>query len=448
MTTTLGLCERYALRSGVLAVDLPDSRTRLLAPGNVETIGELRSTEAAALSALAQGGQSPDELSAAEQFVRRLDASGWLKRTVSWDDSPLYTLSPVRRPHPVAEPSRGELRLSRFAIVRPADSDGGVVVESPTAWCDVHIHSAAILAIVTGFDEATVELPTELVGRLRTDLCHAGLLVDGQAEQKFRTRQWSPHELVFHERSSINARTLAAPFGGTYWAEEHYESVPSRPDPFPGEPIPLPAADTARLRHDDATLTAVLEDRRSVRVHDDDSPLTVDQLGEFLHRCARGIPSSEQGGADWDRRPYPSGGGAYELEIYPVLPHVQGAEAAMYHYDTEAHALRPVCDLTAAGARLLLHSATAAAGITHPPQALLLISARVGRVMWKYEQMAYSLVLKHVGVLYQTMYCVATAMNLAPCALGAVHADGFAEASGRDPLVECAVGGFLLGSRA
>jgi len=61
--------------------------------------------------------------------------------------------------------------------------------------------------------------------------------------------------------------------------------------------------------------------------------------------------------------------------------------------------------------------------------------------------MAYALVLKDVGVLLQTFYLVATAMGLAPCALGGGDSDLFARASGLDWLVEGAVGEFVLGSR-
>jgi SagB-type dehydrogenase family enzyme len=68
-------------------------------------------------------------------------------------------------------------------------------------------------------------------------------------------------------------------------------------------------------------------------------------------------------------------------------------------------------------------------------------------MMWKYESMAYAATLKHVGVLYQTMYLVARAMGLAPCALGGGNADGFAAAAGTDPYVESSVGEFVLGSR-
>jgi SagB-type dehydrogenase family enzyme len=68
--------------------------------------------------------------------------------------------------------------------------------------------------------------------------------------------------------------------------------------------------------------------------------------------------------------------------------------------------------------------------------------------MWKYEGMAYATILKDVGVLYQTMYLVATAMGLAPCALGCGNADVFSQVAGLNPYEEGSVGEFLLGTRS
>ena len=79
---------------------------------------------------------------------------------------------------------------------------------------------------------------------------------------------------------------------------------------------------------------------------------------------------------------------------------------------------------------------------------MLLITARFGRVMWKYESMAYALVLKHVGVLYQTLYLTATAMGLAPCALGGGNSDAFCAAAGADYYEETTVGEFIVGRAA
>jgi SagB-type dehydrogenase family enzyme len=81
------------------------------------------------------------------------------------------------------------------------------------------------------------------------------------------------------------------------------------------------------------------------------------------------------------------------------------------------------------------------------PQIVLVTTARVQRLMWKYEGLGYAMILKNAGVLTGLMYLVATAMGLAPCALGAGDSAAFAAMSGLDPLVEPAVADFLLGSR-
>jgi oxazoline/thiazoline dehydrogenase len=86
---------------------------------------------------------------------------------------------------------------------------------------------------------------------------------------------------------------------------------------------------------------------------------------------------------------------------------------------------------------------------TIPPdevQVLIILAARYPRLAWKYESIAYALILKHVGVLYQTMYLAATAMGLGPCAVGGGNADAFARAAGTVYAAETSVGEFLLGS--
>ncbi len=62
--------------------------------------------------------------------------------------------------------------------------------------------------------------------------------------------------------------------------------------------------------------------------------------------------------------------------------------------------------------------------------------------------MAYSLILKHVGVAYQTMYLVATAMGLAPCALGGGNSALFCKVAGTEYWDESSVGEFFLGRPA
>ena len=56
-------------------------------------------------------------------------------------------------------------------------------------------------------------------------------------------------------------------------------------------------------------------------------------------------------------------------------------------------------------------------------------------------------ILKDLGGLFQNMYLAATAMGLAPCAIGIGNSDLFARATGIDYYAEGSVGEFVLGSR-
>ncbi|MBI1791869.1 MAG: nitroreductase family protein, partial [Acidobacteria bacterium] len=57
-------------------------------------------------------------------------------------------------------------------------------------------------------------------------------------------------------------------------------------------------------------------------------------------------------------------------------------------------------------------------GLFPLPQVLITLAARFPRIAWKYEGMGYRTVLLDAGAALQTMYLVATAMDLAPCAIG------------------------------
>jgi oxazoline/thiazoline dehydrogenase len=145
-------------------------------------------------------------------------------------------------------------------------------------------------------------------------------------------------------------------------------------------------------------------------------------------------------------RPYPGGGAIYELELYLTVKACQGIPSGFYHYDPEKHVLEKISDPTEA-MDALLKDAMDSTGTEEIPQVLITIAARFQRLSWKYESIAYSLMLKDVGALYQTMYLVATAMDLAPCALGGGDSDVFARAAGLDYYTETSVGEFLIGSK-
>ena len=196
------------------------------------------------------------------------------------------------------------------------------------------------------------------------------------------------------------------------------------------------------IRKHDPSFTSVLEDRRSLREHDQ-NPLTSGELAEFLYRTGR-VKETRTVQYEVAIRPYPSGGALHELEFYPLVNRCRGLSPALYRYDGGTHSLEYITGPTPE-TRQILTDGIRSCGMRGQPHVLILLAARFLRVNWKYESIAYSMILKNVGVAYQTMYLVATAMGLAPCALGGGSADPFCRAAGTRYWEESPVGEFMLG---
>jgi SagB-type dehydrogenase family enzyme len=253
--------------------------------------------------------------------------------------------------------------------------------------------------------------------------------------------QWEFHDLLFHSRSRVGRHTN--PSGGTFRFKGKIEPLPVVKPFISGDLINLYKPDLEQLKITDIPFTQVLENRKSIR-HWGESPITAEQLGEFLYRSARikEMFDSDYGGIS--TRPYPNGGAICELEIYPIIYHCQGLNVGLYHYRPDSHQLNYISEITPTVEMLLIDAAHS--GVEGIPPILLVISARFQRLAWKYESLAYALMLKDLGCLYQTMYLVATAMNLAPCALGGGNSDLFVKAVGCDYYAETSVGEFVIGS--
>jgi SagB-type dehydrogenase family enzyme len=171
------------------------------------------------------------------------------------------------------------------------------------------------------------------------------------------------------------------------------------------------------------------------------------RLGEFLYRVGRVHDLWQLGGATYALRPFPSAGALYELEFYVVARACTGVGAGLYHYAGDRHRLALVSEMTERVERLLSDAAMGM-GRRAEPHALIVLAARFPRIATKYGPLAYSLVLKNVGVAMQTMYLTATAMGLAGCAVGAGDSALFAQATGLPIEEETSVGEFCLGEPA
>ncbi|WP_405167285.1 SagB family peptide dehydrogenase [Nocardia sp. NBC_01499] len=447
---------RYALREGVTCLTTPAGALLLNPPRN-EKLSGLGSGQLQALRTLNQGPATVSELSAGSGtddvagLMDRLTDGGWLSVTVRDGGRNLYSIRPFGQPPPrPATRLPWRATLSKFAVLH-RDSDG-FVLEHPLSWCDVRIHDPRLLSLLDGFGAAESPLAMSIKSQLAADLHWCGFLVADpeEEEREFATHSWNAADLWFHRRSTLGERTVTWDhFGPTKWAKDSFPQPPARKTSYAGEPVSLATPDLAALRATDPTLTAVLEDRQSTRAFDDDNPITRAQLAELLYRTARtrGVRSAGPG-EELASRPYPSGGSVYELELYPIVRHADGLAPGMYHYDSFDHLLRPVADLDSPAVQRLLRATSATLAEGGEPQLVLLLAARAGRVMWTYEQVAYASILKHVGVVTQTVYLAATAMGLGACAQGFSDTAAFAAAANVNELTECAVGSIIVGSPA
>jgi SagB-type dehydrogenase family enzyme len=199
-------------------------------------------------------------------------------------------------------------------------------------------------------------------------------------------------------------------------------------------------------------LLDVLNERRTVRKYDRSS-LDLNSLSDFLYRCSK-VKTILKGQVLWGliltKRPYPSGGARYPLEIYPVNNKIPDIEKGIYHYDPLKHKLALI-NRNEGYRKKLNESILQRMGtlMNREPDVVFIITAIFARTMWKYKNIGLSLIMTDLGCLYQTMYLVATEMNLAPCPLGGtVYEELVRDWLNLDWFEESQVGTFLLGKKA
>jgi SagB-type dehydrogenase family enzyme len=428
-----------------------------------------------ALNRLAPPGLDPDRLGEPIQdsgdgalarwyyYLERLTRYGLLCYAVQADGTRLATLvavSPSFTSGPTRVVAGQRYVLSRFAYLRREGSE--TVLESPLAHARIVLCDCRAAALVAAL--AAPATTAELAGRVRSLevdavagvlalMLQAGILVEAGAEEQEPTLQtWEFHDLLFHARSRRGR--FDAAYGTTYRLADRVAPPPPLKPVMEGPAVELYRPDLDRLELDDPPFARVQAQRRSIREFDGARPITDRQLGEFLFRVGRVVGTREEDVStpsgpvrqEFAGRPYPAGGGLCELELYVAVQLCPPLAAGLYHYDPAGHRLIQLRERTPEVAALLRDAAESTSTPEDTLQVLVILAARFARVAWKYESIAYALTLKHVGVLYQTMYLAATAMGLAPCAIGGGDADLFARAAGIEYYAETSVGEFLLGT--
>ncbi|TXT39621.1 MAG: hypothetical protein FD135_2053 [Comamonadaceae bacterium] len=378
-----------------------------------------------------------------------------LRYTVAYQGQPLATLEPLAAAFqfaPVEATQR--YQLSRFACLRREGSD--TVLECPLGHARLVLHDARAASLVALLSQARTA--AELVA-LQPDLdeptvaafitllhnAHAALAVDADGNLPEDTdaalQQWEFHDLLFHSRSRAGRHD--APMGASSRFATRLRPLPAVKPPMSTRRITLEPPKESL----DRPFIEVIEARRS-HPQAGATPLRVAQLSALLYHAARIKTLHEPNPAQTQayaasKRPCASGGAMHALELYLTVTRCQGLAPGFYHYDPLAHALEHLAELGPDHQRML-QAACQASGTAQPPDVLISMAARFQRTSWKYQSIAYALILKDVGALYQQLYLVATALQLAPCALGGGDSDLFARLAGTDYYAETTVGEFSV----
>jgi len=473
-------CLRLGLREGMELLPAGEGCFRLQSFFGSLILKNITPGIREALTALTDGGATVDSLSdtvleadggpALARLYYYLDQLGGfcaLTHTAMDGETPIATIIATGRgyrftPRPI-EAAR-LYQLSRFALMRREQDK--LLLESPLGHGQVVLHdgrASALMAMLIeprkAADLAAIlpQLEPEAVDGCIQLLLNAEALTGYASGTSMSDEDndpalltWATHDLLFHTRSRFGRHT--GWFGASFRHAGRIPPAPAVKAKPEGETIVLYRPDMRAVTRTDPPLAAVMEARKSVYQYDL-RPITAKQLGEFLYRVARvreqasTIVEGPDGHAvtmEVTGRPYPNGGRSYDLELYLVVDRCDGLDSGLYHYDPLGHRLTRLRQRDEY-VEALLHYVTVAARGTQP-QLLIVMASRFQRVSWKYDAIAYATTLKHVGVLFQSMYLVATAMGLAPCALGSGDAELFAAAAGTDYRTETSVGEFMLGS--
>ena len=355
-----------------------------------------------------------------------------------------------------ARERHGRVRLSRFTVMRQEGNE--LVIEQPASNTVVYCIDPRVAMLAArlaagasvtelhdlGLDAEDVAriIACFVVGEIAQEVNSEGHLAE---EGDPRLRPWAWHDVAVHFRSRRGKHRYSA--HGSYHLSEKQAPEPGLKAPMSSSVITLPVVDIDALRATDASLTSVFEDRFAGRDYSE-QPLTLEQLSELLFRSSRVRWFSGQAEDlpyDHTSRPYPTGGATYDLELYITIAKCAGIESGFYHYDPDNHALEFLSPPSTATEQLLTDAHNATAGLASP-QVLITVASRFARISWKYEGMAYATTLRNVGVFYQTIWLIATAMGISCCPLGGGDTAAFAAASGLDPMLESNVGEVCLGA--
>ncbi len=142
---------------------------------------------------------------------------------------------------------------------------------------------------------------------------------------------------------------------------------------------------------------------------------------------------------------YPSAGGRYSLEVYPIIFNVKDLTPGLYHYYLKSHLLERL----PAKANFKLRSLNYFGNQSWVENSnlLLAISGVFFRNKVKYNERGYRHVLTEVGTLIQTIYLTCTALGIGCCPTGGYIDNGYNSLLDLDGIEESVIGVVAVGEK-
>lgn len=347
-------------------------------------------------------------------------------------------------------------RLSKFAFIRREGSH--FLLESALGEARILIYDQRILVLTSLLSTFTT---MEALNReehisastLETfiTLLHSGDFLEFEpvVNKSSPEELWNFHDLLFHTRTRYGRQNYN--LGATYrFINRILPKKANRGEVGALAEVYLSVPGSEEM-HLSKPLDYCMGQRHSTRTF---NGLDISLLSELLYRClrikgSRPYPVANAVGDTEEietlSAPYPSGGSMYELIFYLTIYECEGLEPGFYQYNAFEHKL---CLLQRKNkdTDIMMWYARACIGSEQLPPAVITFAADFERMFWKYENMAYAAILKNVGVVFQTLYLVATDLGLGACAIGNGNIETLSKLTKKTVLQESSVGEFILGN--
>lgn len=352
--------------------------------------------------------------------------------------------------------------LSSFCWIKLID--GKFVLQDPSQSSQLIVYDFECMRIISEISkDTTIENLINTFGEnnsaiissiiklmLTNNLLHLNRQISNQISCDVDINFWGFEDLLFHERSRWGPHNQF--IGANFPFAETMPAPSITPTIHSIKEVPLLGPHEEKLI--DQPFFEIILKRKSYHEFGN-KPVSLKNLGLLLwfvlhikRRHKIQAISKQRTYYETTRRPVPGGGGMHEIEIFLAINRSEEIDSGMYHYNAEKHCLEMVrrkdkyCNQ-------LLKDAALAGNLSKPPDILIILGYRPRRLSWKYHGIVYSLVLKHVGIIFQQLYLVSTALGLAPCALGVGNSRTFQYAVMNDSSQEVihSVGEFIIGSK-